>query len=67
LTLLAARAAGAAQLFLSDLIRLISSGLLPAKKIVTKKITLDRAISQGFDALLAPGGEQIKILIDLAG
>ena len=67
LTLLAARAAGAAQLFLSDLIRLISFGLLPAEKIVTKKITLDRAISQGFDALLAPGGEQIKILIDLAG
>ena len=48
-------------------IRLISSGLLPAKKIVTKKITLDRAVSQGFDALLDPGGEQIKILIDLAG
>jgi (R,R)-butanediol dehydrogenase / meso-butanediol dehydrogenase / diacetyl reductase len=44
-----------------------SSGLLPAKKIVTKKITLNRAISQGFDALLEPGGEQIKILIDLAG
>ena len=48
-------------------IRLISSGLLPAKKIVTKKITLDQAVSQGFDALLDPGGEQIKILIDLAG
>jgi (R,R)-butanediol dehydrogenase/meso-butanediol dehydrogenase/diacetyl reductase len=34
---------------------------------VTKKITLDQAVSQGFDALLVPGGEQIKILIDLAG
>jgi (R,R)-butanediol dehydrogenase/meso-butanediol dehydrogenase/diacetyl reductase len=48
-------------------IRLISSGLLPARKIVTNKISLDRAVSQGFDALLDPGGEQIKILIDLAG
>jgi (R,R)-butanediol dehydrogenase/meso-butanediol dehydrogenase/diacetyl reductase len=48
-------------------IRLISSGILPAKKVVTKKITLDRAVSQGFEALLDPGGEQIKILIDLAG
>jgi (R,R)-butanediol dehydrogenase/meso-butanediol dehydrogenase/diacetyl reductase len=43
------------------------SGLLTAKKIVTKKITLDRAVSQGFDPLLDPGEEQIKILIDLAG
>jgi hypothetical protein len=34
--------------------------------IASLKITPDRAVSQGFDALLEPGGEQIKILIDLA-
>ncbi|MBP0582538.1 2,3-butanediol dehydrogenase [Labrys sp. LIt4] len=48
-------------------IRLISSGLLPAKKVVTRKITLDAAVTDGFDALLDPAGEQLKILIDLAG
>lgn len=47
-------------------IRLISSGLLPASKVVTRKITLDRAVTDGFDALLDPAGEQLKILIDLA-
>ena len=47
-------------------IRLISSGLLPANKVVTRKITLDKAVTDGFDALLDPAGEQLKILIDLA-
>jgi (R,R)-butanediol dehydrogenase / meso-butanediol dehydrogenase / diacetyl reductase len=45
-------------------IRLISSGLLPAKKIVTKKIMLDRAVSQGFDALLDPSLHRSQILRD---
>lgn len=47
-------------------IRLISSGQLPAKKIVTRRIRLDDAVAQGFDALLDPAGTQLKILIDLA-
>ncbi len=47
-------------------IGLISSGQLPAKKIVTKKVTLDTAIRDGFDALLDPGGKSLKILIDIA-
>jgi len=46
-------------------IRLIASGLLPAAKVVTSTITLDRAVAQGFDALLDPAGKQLKILIDL--
>lgn len=46
-------------------IRLISSGLLPAHKVVTKRITLDEAITEGFDALLDPAGKHLKILIDL--
>ncbi len=45
-------------------IRLIASGQLPAKKIVTKRITLDEAVA-GFDALLDPAGTQLKILIGL--
>ncbi len=46
-------------------IRLISTGLLPAKKVVTKKITLDQAVGGGFDVLLDPAGQHLKILIDL--
>ena len=47
-------------------IGLIASGAIPASKVVTKKITLDQAVTQGFDALLDPAGTQLKILIDLA-
>lgn len=46
-------------------IRLIASGALPAAKVITKRITLDTAVTEGFDALLDPAGTQLKILIDL--
>ncbi len=46
-------------------IRMIATGLLPASRVVTKRITLDTAITQGFDVLLDPAGTQLKILIDL--
>lgn len=45
--------------------RLLASGQIPARKIVTKTVTLDTAIKEGFDALLDPAGTQLKILIDL--
>ncbi|TQS72311.1 2,3-butanediol dehydrogenase [Rhodobacteraceae bacterium] len=45
---------------------LIASGAIPARKVVTKKIALDDAVSEGFEALLDPAGTQLKILIDLA-
>jgi (R,R)-butanediol dehydrogenase/meso-butanediol dehydrogenase/diacetyl reductase len=48
-------------------IRLIASGALPASKVVTAKIWLDEAITQGFDALLDPAGRHLKTLINLAG
>ncbi|WP_233713067.1 2,3-butanediol dehydrogenase [Amaricoccus solimangrovi] len=47
-------------------IRMIASGLLPASKVVTKRIRLDEAVSEGFDALIDPAGTQLKILIDLS-
>jgi (R,R)-butanediol dehydrogenase / meso-butanediol dehydrogenase / diacetyl reductase len=46
-------------------IRLISSGLLPAYKVITKRITLDQAVTTGFDVLLDPAGKHLKILIDV--
>jgi (R,R)-butanediol dehydrogenase/meso-butanediol dehydrogenase/diacetyl reductase len=45
--------------------RLLASGQIPARKVVTKTVTLDTAIKEGFDALLDPAGTQLKILIDL--
>ncbi|WP_138473255.1 2,3-butanediol dehydrogenase [Poseidonocella sp. HB161398] len=46
-------------------IDLISSGAIPAQKVVTKKIQLDDAVAEGFDALLDPAGSQLKILIEV--
>ncbi len=46
-------------------IDLIASGAIPAMKVVTRKIRLEDAITQGFDVLLDPAGTQLKILIDL--
>ncbi|MFT4015275.1 MAG: 2,3-butanediol dehydrogenase [Paracoccus sp. (in: a-proteobacteria)] len=47
-------------------IRMIATGQLPALKVVTKRIGLDHAVAEGFDALLDPAGTQLKILIDLS-
>lgn len=45
-------------------IELIASGAIPAARVVTRRITLDQAVSEGFEALLDPAGSQLKILID---
>lgn len=46
--------------------RLIASGQIPASRIVTKYVSLDEAVAEGFEQLLDPGGKQLKILIDLS-
>ena len=46
-------------------IDLVASGAIPAARVVTRKIRLDQAVTEGFDALLDPAGTQLKILIDL--
>ena len=45
---------------------LIGSGLLPAEKVVTRRIRLDDVVAEGFEQLLSPAGRELKILIDLA-
>ncbi len=45
--------------------RLLASGQIPAYKVVTRTVTLDTAIQDGFDVLLDPAGPHLKILIDL--
>lgn len=44
---------------------LIATGAIPAKKVVTKNIKLDDAVTEGFDALCDPAGAHLKILIDV--
>ncbi len=46
-------------------IDLIASGAIPALKVVTRRIALDEAVAEGFEALLDPAGTQLKILIEL--
>ena len=48
-------------------IQMISTGALPAKQVITKKTTLADAVTEGFDVLLDPGGQHLKILIDVNG
>ena len=45
---------------------LIASGILPAGKVVTKRVGLDDAVEHGFEALLDPAGADLKIMIDVA-
>lgn len=44
---------------------LIASGLLPASKVVTRRVRLDCAVKEGFDVLLDPSGVDLKIMIEL--
>ena len=44
-------------------IRLIASGRLPAERIVTGQVGLESAIEDGFDALLDPESDHIKVLV----
>lgn len=43
-------------------IRLISSGRYPVERIVTSQVDLDHVVDQGFDRLIDPQGDQVKVL-----
>jgi len=40
----------------------VASGKLPVDRVVTAQIELDQVVSDGFDVLVDPCGDQIKIL-----
>lgn len=44
---------------------MIGAGILPAEKVVTRRIALDDVVADGFEQLLSPAGTELKILIDL--
>ena len=43
-------------------IRLVAAGKYPVDKIVTSKLPLDSIVSGGFDRLIDPTGEEVKVL-----
>lgn len=45
------------------IIRLVASGKFPVEKVVTSKISMIDTVPLGFDALLSPTGEQVKLLV----
>jgi (R,R)-butanediol dehydrogenase/meso-butanediol dehydrogenase/diacetyl reductase len=51
------------------IIRLIAAGKYPVSKAVTAQIALENVVPQGFDVLVNPTGDQLKVLVSptLAG
>ena len=46
---------------------MIASGAFPVEKIVTSIVSLDDALTLGFERLLDPSGEELKVLLRVAG
>jgi (R,R)-butanediol dehydrogenase/meso-butanediol dehydrogenase/diacetyl reductase len=42
---------------------MIAAGIYPAEKIITADIALGDVVSQGFEALLDPAGQHLKIVV----
>jgi (R,R)-butanediol dehydrogenase/meso-butanediol dehydrogenase/diacetyl reductase len=49
------------------IIRLIASGKYPVAKAVTARIDLEDVVPQGFDVLVDPTGDQLKVLVSPTG
>jgi (R,R)-butanediol dehydrogenase/meso-butanediol dehydrogenase/diacetyl reductase len=45
------------------IIRLVATGQYPVAKAVTSRIPLDDVVSKGFDTLIDPQGDQLKVLV----
>jgi (R,R)-butanediol dehydrogenase / meso-butanediol dehydrogenase / diacetyl reductase len=45
----------------------VARGTYPVERVVTSKIALSDVVADGFDALVDPGGDQIKVLVAPAG
>ena len=48
------------------LVGMIASGRFPVEKVITGRVTLETAVSSGFDALTRRGNDHLKILIKVA-
>lgn len=46
------------------IIGLVASGRYPVEKVVTAQVPVRDVVARGFDVLLSPTGDQVKVLID---
>lgn len=46
---------------------LIRSGAFPVEKVITSRIALGDVVTDGFEVLTDPSGDQLKVLVDLRG
>ena len=44
---------------------LISSGAFPVEKVITARIALDRVVPEGFEVLIDPSGDALKVLVEV--
>jgi (R,R)-butanediol dehydrogenase/meso-butanediol dehydrogenase/diacetyl reductase len=49
------------------IIDLIARGRLPVDKVVTARVPMADVVQRGFEVLLSPNGDQVKVLIDAQG
>lgn len=46
------------------IIGLVASGRLPVHKVVSDQIGMDGIVAMGFETLLSPTGDQVKVLVN---
>jgi (R,R)-butanediol dehydrogenase/meso-butanediol dehydrogenase/diacetyl reductase len=46
------------------IIHLVASGRLPVEKVVSAQVPMDDIVEKGFETLLSPTGDQVKVLIN---
>lgn len=49
------------------IIGLIDKGRYPVEKVVTAQIAMRDVVEKGFETLLSPGGDQVKVLVNASG
>jgi (R,R)-butanediol dehydrogenase/meso-butanediol dehydrogenase/diacetyl reductase len=49
------------------IVGLIGSGRCPVDKVVSTRIAIDDIVEKGFEALLSPTGDQVKVLVNARG
>jgi (R,R)-butanediol dehydrogenase / meso-butanediol dehydrogenase / diacetyl reductase len=45
----------------------IASGAIPVERVITARTTLERAVPDGFDRLVDPEGDELKVLVAASG
>jgi (R,R)-butanediol dehydrogenase/meso-butanediol dehydrogenase/diacetyl reductase len=49
------------------IVGLIASGRCPVEKVVSARIAIEDIVEKGFETLLSPTGDQVKVLVNARG